>query len=52
MTQYTHRGKLQAIHRDMNTYLLASNAKDGEFDEDDDSDDEEEQEQAVEQAKA
>ena len=27
---------MNALHRDMNTYLIAANAKDGEFDEDSD----------------
>lgn len=40
MVQYNHKGKLNAIIRDLKTYRMAANAEDGEFDEDD-SDDEE-----------
>ena len=40
MIQYTHKGKLNAIIRDLNTYRMAANALEGDFDEDDSDDDE------------
>jgi hypothetical protein len=36
--QYTHKGKLQALTRDLNTYRIAAEAKEGEFDLDSDDD--------------
>lgn len=36
--QYTHKGKLHALTRDLNTYRIAAEAKEGEFDLDSDDD--------------
>ena len=38
MRQYTHKGKLHALTRDLNTYRIAAEAKEGEFDLDSDDD--------------
>lgn len=40
MIQYTHKGKLHAIIRDLNTYRMAANAEEGQFDDEDSDDDE------------